>query len=76
MLLFKIQQPELIAKYGYNAEVHYVTTEDGYILRLHRIAGAPTSPPRQGKKVVFLLHGIMDSSAGWIMMGPKKALGV
>nr|CAD7603633.1 unnamed protein product [Timema genevievae] len=29
--------PELIAKKGYPAETHTVTTEDGYILTLHRI---------------------------------------
>lgn len=66
----------MITKYGYTAEVHYVTTEDGYILRLHRIAGGPKSPPSTGKKVCFLMHGIMDSSAGWCMMGPNKALGL
>lgn len=53
-----------------------MTTEDDYILELHRIAGAPKSPPRKGKKVCLLMHGIMDSSGSWVMMGPNKALGL
>ena len=30
-------KPELVRYYGYEAEVHSVTTEDGYILELHRV---------------------------------------
>lgn len=58
--------PELIKKYGYPVEVHSVYTPDGYILEMHRI-------PRPGGIPVYLQHGIMDSSAGWIIMGPKTA---
>lgn len=68
-------QPKLITKYGYKAEVHYVTTEDGYILELHRIAGGYKSPARKGKKVVFLQHGLLDTSATWILTRPNHALG-
>lgn len=57
------------------AETHSVTTQDGYILQLHRIAGGPASPPRPGKKVVFYMHGILDSSAAIILSGPGRALG-
>lgn len=69
-------KPGLIKKYGYNAETHYVTTEDGYILQLHRIAGGPTSPPRPGKKVCFFMHGLLDSSAAAVLSGPNNALGI
>lgn len=52
-------------KYGYTAEVHQVTTDDGYILELHRISDGPkNSPTKNRKKVCFLQHGVMDSSAG------------
>lgn len=68
-------QPKLIAKYGYKTEVHYVTTEDGYILELHRIAGGSKSPARMGKRVVFLQHGLLDTSATWILTRPNHALG-
>lgn len=69
------KKPELITKYGYNAEVHYATTEDGYILQLHRIAGGPKSPPEKGKKVVFMMHALMLSSASFVLSGPEHALG-
>ncbi|XP_017099328.2 lipase 3 isoform X2 [Drosophila bipectinata] len=58
----------LIHKYGYPAENHTVETDDGYILTLHRIA-------RPGAIPVLLVHGLLDSSATWVMMGPNKALG-
>lgn len=62
-------------KYGYNVEVHHVVTDDGYILELHRIIGSPKNLPRKGKQPVLLMHGLLDSSATWVMMGPQKGLG-
>uniref|UniRef100_A0A1I8P5I7 Lipase n=1 Tax=Stomoxys calcitrans TaxID=35570 RepID=A0A1I8P5I7_STOCA len=59
---------KLIAKYGYPAEVHQVTTEDGYILTMHRIRG------KQGAQPFFLQHGLVDSSAGYVIMGPNVSL--
>lgn len=67
-------QPELIRKYGYPCEEHRVHTADGYILTLHRIPGSPTSAPRPRKPVAFLQHGVLDSSAAWILMGPQHGL--
>ncbi|XP_023173418.2 lipase 1-like isoform X2 [Drosophila hydei] len=58
----------LLQKYGYPHENHTVVTEDGYILNIHRI-------PRPGARPVFLMHGLMDSSATFILMGPGKGLG-
>lgn len=62
-------QYSLIKKYGYPAENHSVTTDDGYILTVHRIA-------RHGATPVLLVHGLLDSSATWVMMGPNKGLGI
>ena len=62
-------QDKLIAKYGYPAEVHTVTTDDGYILTMHRIRGKPGAQP------FFLQHGLVDSSAGYVIMGPNVSLG-
>lgn len=50
-------------------------TSDGYILEMHRIAGGPVSPPRQGKRVAYLQHGLLDSSATWVVMGIRSGLG-
>ncbi|XP_055376048.1 lipase 1-like [Condylostylus longicornis] len=60
--------PEIIEKYGYPVERHNITTEDGFILQVHRI-------PRPGAIPVFLQHGLLASSAEWIVMGPEKGLG-
>ncbi|KAK6023335.1 ab-hydrolase associated lipase region, partial [Ostertagia ostertagi] len=32
----KMTTPQIIEHWGYPAEIHTVTTEDGYILELHR----------------------------------------
>ena len=56
-------------------EEHWVTTEDGYILGMHRIPygrdgkGAQSGPP------VFLAHGLTASSAQWVFGPPEKSLG-
>ncbi|KAL3266873.1 hypothetical protein HHI36_011025 [Cryptolaemus montrouzieri] len=64
--------PELITKYGYPVEEHFVTTKDGYILRVHRIP-----PTRKGiapcNRTIFLMHGILMSSADWVILGPQEA---
>ena len=65
---------EIATRHGYLAESHTVVTEDGYILNLHRIlcgragCGDGVRPP------VFLQHGILASSADWVLSGPDKAL--
>jgi lysosomal acid lipase/cholesteryl ester hydrolase len=58
----------MIKRQGYPVEVHHVTTDDGYILEMHRI-------PNPGKPVIFLQHGLLCSSADWVMMGPDAGLG-
>lgn len=55
-------------------EIHFVTTEDGFILQLHRIAGGPNNPPKKGKKVMLMMHGMLDSSATWVLAGPQNAV--
>lgn len=64
---------ELGAKYGYTVEEHKVTTEDGYILTIHRLKGGNSA--QDTSKVVFLMHGIVDSSDSWLLQGPDNALG-
>ncbi|XP_064551390.1 uncharacterized protein LOC135437401 [Drosophila montana] len=63
----KLKTVELIKKYGYPVETHFVKTTDGYVLCLHRI-------PRPGAPVVLLVHGLMSSSAAWVQMGPSNGL--
>ncbi|XP_074590623.1 uncharacterized protein LOC141846480 [Curcuma longa] len=54
---------DVITELGYPYEVIRVVTSDGYVLLLERI------PRRDSAKVVYLQHGILDSSMGWVSNG-------
>ncbi|XP_018368468.1 PREDICTED: lipase 1-like isoform X2 [Trachymyrmex cornetzi] len=64
----------LVEKYGYTAEEHYVTTEDGYHLVIHRITGSPLFKGQQTGKVVFLQTGLFGTSDCWVLIGAGKDL--
>lgn len=64
---------QLATKYGYPIEEHTVTTEDGYIINVHRIPRGRHNVTNN--VVVFLMHGLVESSESWILQGPDKALG-
>ena len=70
-------QPALIRKNGYPVETHKVVTEDGYILKVHRIPYGKKSSLREGdsRPAVLVQHGILSSSADWVLAIPEKALG-
>ena len=50
--------PDLIESSGYSCQTHGVTTEDGYLLQLHRIPGPGPA--------VLLQHGMLCSSYCWV----------
>ncbi|XP_031372367.1 uncharacterized protein LOC116187646 [Punica granatum] len=54
---------DVITELGYPYEAIHVVTADGYILLLERI------PRRDARKAVYLQHGILDSSMGWVSNG-------
>ncbi|XP_057312925.1 gastric triacylglycerol lipase-like [Hydractinia symbiolongicarpus] len=65
---------QMIKYHGYPCENHDVVTEDGYILSLQRIPhGRKEVPPKH--EVVFLQHGLIDSSATWVNNLPEQSLG-
>lgn len=77
---------EMIKENGYScAEAHEVTTEDGYILTVHRIKGGRFNACPEvcdschtdcdRRPVVFLQHDFLGSSADWVMQDPKTSLG-
>lgn len=68
LIMLLLFQPKMIERHGYPSETHTVTTEDGYMLNLHRI-------PNPGKQPVLLNHGILMSSVDFIVTGPDRALG-
>ncbi|XP_011155911.3 lipase 3 [Solenopsis invicta] len=66
---------ELIKKYGYNGELHKVTTSDGYILELHRITGRSNSTDSNAQKpIAFVMHGLLCDSSVWVLSGPERSL--
>lgn len=72
-----MEVPGIIRKYGYPVEEHSVTTEDGYILGLHRILGLNTAESENNgtrRPAVLLQHGLLADSANWVSNGPKKSL--
>lgn len=54
---------DVITDLGYPYEAIRVVTDDGYILLLERI------PRRESQKVLYLQHGLLDSSLGWVSNG-------
>uniref|UniRef100_A0A1L8DPW0 Lipase n=2 Tax=Nyssomyia neivai TaxID=330878 RepID=A0A1L8DPW0_9DIPT len=67
---------EMIQSYGYPVESHQVQTADGYLLTMHRIpyGRAHGAGPAPNKNVVFLQHGLLCSSADWVVIGPRDGL--
>ncbi|XP_015109465.1 lipase 3 [Diachasma alloeum] len=63
----ELSTPEMIRRAGYPAEAHTVETEDGYLLTIHRIPNKTGYP-------IFLQHGLMSSSADWVISGRGQAL--
>uniref|UniRef100_A0A1B6G3S2 Partial AB-hydrolase lipase domain-containing protein n=1 Tax=Cuerna arida TaxID=1464854 RepID=A0A1B6G3S2_9HEMI len=67
--------PEIARHHGYVCESHRVTTEDKFILQLHRLPGGRSTALNTSLAPVLLQHGLLDSSAAWVISGPDKALG-
>jgi hypothetical protein len=71
----RVLQPQLVRKYGYPVESHTVLTADGYFLTLHRIPRGRKNATQHRRGAVIVQHGILSSSADWVIIGPDKALG-
>ncbi|XP_037777859.1 gastric triacylglycerol lipase-like [Penaeus monodon] len=74
--------PELIQARGYPSEVHHVISPDGYILQMHRIPCGRRHLVNGGRcdtggrrRVVFIQHCLLCSSADFVMNDPDQALG-
>ena len=71
------EQPDMVRAAGYPAETFHTTTADGYILALHRIPRGKdqNGTGRLSGAVCYLQHGLMCSSADWVIPTPEKGLG-
>lgn len=65
----------MIEKFGYPVEVYKATTEDGYILELHRIPHGIKDDADKTKAVIYLQHPLFSSSAEFVYTTPEKGLG-
>jgi lysosomal acid lipase/cholesteryl ester hydrolase len=67
---------ELVMTRGFPLEIHYVETEDGYILKLYRIPGGKGEANfrKKQKQSILLMHGIFDSSDGWVCNSEDKCV--
>lgn len=67
---------EIVRANGFESEEHQVTTEDGYILTMHRVykknQEGDASNTQKGK-AVFMQHGFLDSSLLWVINEPDYA---
>ena len=65
---------QLCQHLNYPVSSHYVTTPDGYILHLYRIA-SKNSNEFSNSVPVFMQHGLIDSSDNWIVNDESLAPG-
>lgn len=61
---------ELVTEAGFGFEEHQVTTEDGYILTMHRVVSKYL---KKDAPVIIMQHGLLASSDGWTANGPKES---
>lgn len=65
----------LMQKYGYNVEIHKVTTKDGYILEVDRIPTGLVDVAGERRTPVLLLPGILANAASWVLNLPSQSAG-
>lgn len=66
---------KMITAVNYPIEKYTVQTSDNYLLALYRIPASPKTAPKSNREVVMLIHGLLMSSADYLVLGPQKALG-
>ncbi|XP_052820111.1 gastric triacylglycerol lipase-like [Mya arenaria] len=67
---------QLVTSKGYPCEEYDVVTKDGYILGVQRIQHGKTRLLSGGQRpVVLLQHGLLSSSADWVINPANESLG-
>ena len=64
---------QIVIDYGYEIEEHTVETEDKYTLQLFHLINKNKNNTLTAIPVIFI-HGLFDSSDGWICNGKKDSL--
>uniref|UniRef100_A0A914WZT1 Lipase n=1 Tax=Plectus sambesii TaxID=2011161 RepID=A0A914WZT1_9BILA len=65
--------PEIITYWGYPSQTVPVTTQDGYILQVHRIPYGKSGPGSGKRPVVFMQHGLEGQSSNWVTNLPSES---
>ncbi|CAH2986858.1 unnamed protein product [Chilo suppressalis] len=65
---------ETTAKNGYSTEQYSVVTQDGYILKIFRIAQSKNCHQRKFLPPVLMMHGLLESSDSWTDAGVNAGL--
>ncbi|XP_011158633.2 lipase 3 [Solenopsis invicta] len=58
---------------GYPFELHHVTTDDGYILAVHRIPNY-SNKTIENHRVVLIMHGLLGCSMDWLITGRNRSI--
>lgn len=71
----KLSPAELMRYFGYNVEVHKVTTEDGYILEVDRILPNSKGNTTEQRTPMLLVHGLLANAVSWVANLPSQSPG-
>jgi hypothetical protein len=61
--------------FGHPVEKHFITTDNGYILKYFRVQKKNTTIRKLGLTPIYLMHELIDSSDTWIINDEDKAPG-
>lgn len=64
---------EILKNSGFDVEAHDVHTKDGYILEVYQIFKKENNASTRNFPVL-IQHGVLGSSADWVIGGPEKSL--
>lgn len=66
---------DIVSPLKYPFASYSTTTEDGFILKVFRIQ-AKNTQIQNGRPVVFLQHGLIDSADSWVVNRDSNSLGI
>lgn len=72
-LLHPTQEELIYAVEGFKSEVHTVETQDGFILKMHRVKRKGGLKPSRAQPV-FIMHGLAMSGADFMRRETEDAL--
>ncbi|KAJ8985385.1 hypothetical protein NQ317_007542, partial [Molorchus minor] len=76
---FGLDISQFLEKYGYPLESYEITTEDGYILTVHRIPHGKDGSQKTedlDRPPILLMHPLVCSSIDMVNLGPDKSIGL